>query len=87
MLEEPTANVAGLTIEDVFYIARGPNSMDVSVTEAVNQNLTAPEKERLLYHQKLGHAHLQWIERLMAQTSRSVEVADPTNQMHDCTIW
>ena len=39
----------------------------MSVAHDMNQNLTAPQRELLTWHWKLGHANFQWIQRLAAQ--------------------
>jgi hypothetical protein len=37
----------------------------LNVTDATNQNLTAPQKELLGWHQKFGHAGFGWVQLLM----------------------
>jgi hypothetical protein len=38
----------------------------LSVADETNQNLTAPQKELLLWHHRLAHANLQWVQWLAA---------------------
>ena len=66
MVLDGSANVAGLGFEEMNFLCDETSTL-LSVGMENNQNLTAAEKERLLYHFKLGHAHFQWIQSLLAQ--------------------
>jgi hypothetical protein len=70
MLPTVTQTMAGLTFEDRQYLLQ-PNLLCsfLSVADKTNQNLTASQKELLLWHWKLGHAGFQWIQHL-ASTPR-----------------
>ena len=81
MLEEaPT--VAGLAIKDLMALSDKQVLSAVSGTH--NRNLLVAEKELMLYHCKLGHAGLQWVESLMAVPSEPPkEAIVPTT----CTLY
>jgi hypothetical protein len=54
------AITVGLTFEDATVVA----TMDV--TEEMNQNLTAPQRELMLWHQKWAHCDLGRVQTLLA---------------------
>jgi hypothetical protein len=60
MLPSVDQAVAGLTFEDRHYLTQ-PNllSLFLSIADETNQNLTALQKELLLWHWKLGHVGFQ----------------------------
>jgi hypothetical protein len=70
MLPSVNQAVAGLTFEDSQYLTR-PTLLSsfLSVADETNQNLTASQKELLVWHWKLGHAGFQWVQHL-ASTPR-----------------
>ena len=64
MLPSPNRNV-GLTFEDACILGDGFSARNfMSVADETNQNLTASQKELLVWHWKLGHANFQWIQTL-----------------------
>ena len=64
MLPSPSHNV-GLTFEDACVLGDGFSARTfLSVADETNQNLTASQKELLIWHWKLGHANFQWIQTL-----------------------
>ena len=68
MLLSPDAKVAGAHYSDAAFLSN-PFQLQahLSVTSPLNQNLTPSQKELLLIHQKLGHSHFQWCQRLVAR--------------------
>jgi hypothetical protein len=54
----PTTKV-GLTFEDTNILA------NFTVADEVNENITAAKKELLLWHWKLGHAHMQRVQMMI----------------------
>ena len=55
----------GLTFDDATALGDGHSVHNyMSVADESNQNLTSAQKELLLWHWKLGHANLQWIQTL-----------------------
>jgi hypothetical protein len=58
--------MVGLTHLDITTISNSAVAF-LNVTDEVNQNLTASQKELLLWHWRLGHAHFQWIQMLAAK--------------------
>ena len=79
MLPSPTRNV-GLTFEDACVLGDGYSVRNfMSVADETNQNLTASQKELLIWHWKLGHANFQWIQTLCRHpTSDSPRCVLPT---------
>jgi hypothetical protein len=68
MMLDASAHCAGLGFEGANMLCGEDEVFGMlSVGAENNQNLTAGEKEMLLYHAKLGHAHFKWIQRLLAQ--------------------
>ena len=64
MLPTPTRTV-GLTFEDACVLGDGFSARTfMSVADETNQNLTASQKELLIWYWKLGHANFQWIQTL-----------------------
>ena len=64
MLPTTSRNV-GLTFEDACVLGDGFSARTfMSVADETNQNLTASQKELLIWHWKLGHANFQWIQTL-----------------------
>ena len=59
--------MAGLTYGDVDFMTSNASSIHMSVTAETTQNLTASQRELLLWHHRLGHGNFQWIQRLFAQ--------------------
>ena len=54
-----------LTFDDASTLGDGHSVHNyMSVADESNQNLTSMQKELLLWHWKLGHANLQWIQTL-----------------------
>jgi hypothetical protein len=65
MLPSGRLAVAGITLQDQQYLSnRLLLSSFLLVADKTNQNLTASQKELLLWHWKLGHASFQWIQQL-----------------------
>ena len=55
----------GLMFDDATALGDGHSVHNyMSVADESNQNLTSAQKELLLWHWKLGHANLQWIQTL-----------------------
>ena len=55
----------GLTFDDATVLGDGHSVYNyMSVADESNQNLTRAQKELLLWHWKLGHANLKWIQIL-----------------------
>ena len=64
----------GLTFDDATALGDGHSVHNyMSVADETNQNLTRAQKELLLWHWKLRHANLQWIQTLCRE---------PTNNSH-----
>ena len=59
---------AGLSSTD-HLIFEQPNVALMNVAEETNQNLTAPARELLLHHHKLGHADMSRIQNLARRTN------------------
>jgi hypothetical protein len=58
----------GLSIEDIDYLSQEQLvSINLSVAEEVNQNITAAQKELLVSHWKTGHANFGWLQALSTQ--------------------
>ena len=54
-----------LMFDDTSTLSNGHSVHNyTSVADESNQNLTSAQKELLLWHWKLGHANLQWIQTL-----------------------
>jgi hypothetical protein len=65
MLPASSMPTAGLTLSDQRLLTDPPLLTSfLSVADETNQNLTALQKELLLWHWKLGHAGFQWIQHL-----------------------
>jgi hypothetical protein len=45
----------------------------LSIADETNQNLTASQKELLLWHWKLGHADFQWIQHLTSTPHEPID--------------
>jgi hypothetical protein len=56
------SNVAGLSLEECSYLA-STHALP-SIVDSTNMNLTSSQKELLLWHQKLGHLNMRWIQSL-----------------------
>ena len=70
-------NHIGLTFDNACILGDGHSVHNyMSVADESNQNLVGVQKELLLWHWKLGHANLQWIQTLCH---------DPTSN-HRCFI-
>jgi hypothetical protein len=66
MLTRSTPMV-GLTVHDAEFLHSYERvSACLSVADETNQNLTASQRELLLWHHRLAHANLQWIQWLAA---------------------
>ena len=62
----------GLTFDDATVLGDGHSVHNyMSVADESNQNLTRAQKELLLWHWKLGHANLQWIQTLCREPTRT----------------
>ena len=57
----------GMSYEDCLTLS-DPKlaSSYLNVADETNQNLTGSQKELLLWHWRLSHANMSWIERLLA---------------------
>ena len=61
----------------------------MSVTDKSNQNMTGAHKELSLWHWKLGHANLQWIQTLChdpKSTHRCLVLEMHHNKMSSCVL-
>lgn len=58
----------GLTYNDVEFLSTQNVSSYLSVASEVNQNLTASQKELLLWHWRIGHAGFKWVQWLFAKS-------------------
>ena len=68
----------GLTFDDATTFGDGHSVHTyMSVADESNQNLTSAKKELLLWHWKLGHANLQWIQTLCPE---------PTTNSRRCAL-
>ena len=67
MLPDRQSTSVGFTFEDKASLSQLGETINMSVAHDMNQNLTAPQRELLTWHWKLGHANFQWIQRLAAQ--------------------
>jgi len=81
---ERHVHVAGLSFEEVDYLA------NASIDYSTNQNLTGSQRELLLWHWKLGHIGMKWVQSL-GSVPKSTEVRSkpviPTragSQMSSC---
>jgi len=63
--------------EDTFAFA----AAEKSVLDSDNANLTAAEKELLLWHQRLSHASISWLQPLM-RTKKWLRVNHSTESLH-----
>jgi hypothetical protein len=65
MLTATQPNKIGVTFEEATALgdAYGLSAL-LLVTDETNQNLTNPQRELLLWHQKLEHAGFAWIQKL-----------------------
>ena len=64
-LTQPKPAPMGLTFEDAVALGDAPSLHALlSVADETNQNLSAPQKELLLWHWKLGHPNFQWVQHL-----------------------
>ena len=62
----------GLTFDDITALGDGHSVHNyMSVADESNQNLTQAQKELLLWHWKLGHANLQWIQTLCREPTNN----------------
>jgi hypothetical protein len=61
-------HVAGLLLEECLYLA-STHALP-SIVDTTNLNLTSSQKELLLWHTKLGHVNMCWIQSL-AQVLRT----------------
>lgn len=58
----------GLTVEDLSYLSdQHSMSINLSVADEVNQNITAAQKELLVIHWKTGHANFSWLQALCSK--------------------
>ena len=62
---EEQRGVAGMTMQECEYLAT-THAMP-SIVDATNQNLTGSQKELLLWHHRLGHINVKWIQTLAQQ--------------------
>ena len=65
-----------ISSNDVFTFAAEKNVLDGS-----NVNLSAAEKELLLWHQRLSHASISWLQPLM-RTKKWLRANDSTESLH-----
>jgi hypothetical protein len=64
MLTKPPLT-AGLTNDDILYLAQAHSfSLNISVADEVNQNISAAQKALLVLHWKLAHANFSWVQAL-----------------------
>ena len=62
----------GLTFDDATALGDGHSVHNyMSVADESTQNLTRAQKELLLWHWKLGHANLQWIQTLCREPTNN----------------
>ena len=61
------SNIAGLSFEECAFLG---NATLNSIVDTTNLNMTASQKELLLWHWKLGHAHMKWIQALAAEPTK-----------------
>jgi hypothetical protein len=80
--------MVGMTVTDAKNIfgMKGTGSMLMSVADETNQNLTASQRELLSWHQKLGHADMQQVQRLCRTTadSKSSVLQTKHNNVGNC---
>ena len=78
----------GLTFEDAEALGSLSNlRWNLSVADQTNQNLTAAQRELLLIHWKLGHPHLQWVQKLTADTrERQQIIVTKESKVSSCPI-
>lgn len=68
MLVKSTPLIVGLTSDDAELLANPALvSTYLTVSDQENQNLTSAQRELLLWHQKLGHANMTWIQELCSK--------------------
>jgi hypothetical protein len=66
----------GLSFEDTQVLMDGTQLRGLmSVADEMNQNITASQKELLMWHWRLGHAGFQWVQKL-ATVPRNKEDGD-----------
>ena len=62
----------GLMFDDAMVLGDGHSVYNyMSVADESNQNLTRAQKELVLWHWKLGHANLQWIQTLCREPANN----------------
>jgi hypothetical protein len=67
----------GLTYEDcTFFGNQDFIQSHLSVADEANQNLTSSQRELLLWHWRLCHAHWKWVQKLFATRRPSREAPD-----------
>ena len=67
-------NVAGLSFEECNYLAT--TQALPSIVDTTNLNLTGSQKELVLWHWKLGHTNMHWVQSLAAVPWRT-SLSDP----------
>ena len=87
LMEPPTQ--AGLSLEECQFLAT--THALPSIVDTTNLNLTSSQKELLLWHQKLGHANMSWLQSLAATPrtrddvhSKPVLPTRPGSRMSSC---
>ena len=65
---------------NITHPIKPPSRTDVFslVATKTNQNLTAAQKELLLWHWKLSHIGFQWLQRLMVNPTKQTSLDDGT---------
>ena len=72
LMLQPEPHHIGLTFDDATTLSDGHSVHNyMSVADESNQNLTSAQKELFLWHRKLRHANLQWIQTLCQQFTTS----------------
>lgn len=70
----------GLSFEDACLLGDGHSVRTfMSVANETNQNLTAAQRELLIWHWKLGHANFQWIQALCCQAPERLPTLPTTH--------
>ena len=62
---------------NLFQPTPSPFSYNNLVLHTHNNNISLAQKELLLWHYKLGHVHMRWIQQLLRQRDWLGPITDP----------
>ena len=81
-----SATVMGLTYQDVRALQAVDWAGMMNVAEETNQNLTAPQRELKLWHDRLGHADMQRIQTICRKPSARARSTMRTNDSSNSAV-